>query len=180
MEFDPTRFPLVKMLVTNRLKVVWCMRLNRAQNDEEHAHIQVRAKHLHYSTVGWHSTAGFCTHKSKSSVWWLDITVWQIHACVKFCTSGISLPAVLPASSAWQTDLLTQEAVGSQTRRNMAAHSLKEFQCVRQAQPGLGATTAGMLLKLPGAQLHVFRPPSLPPLPVQQYSWCSGRPPLLR
>lgn len=39
LDFD--KFALIKMLVQNRLKVVWCMRLNRAQNDEEHTRIQV-------------------------------------------------------------------------------------------------------------------------------------------
>ena len=40
LDFD--KFALIKMLVQNRLKVVWCMRLNRAQSDEEHTRIQVR------------------------------------------------------------------------------------------------------------------------------------------
>ena len=39
LDFD--KFALIKMLVQDRLKVVWCMRLNRAQNDEEHTRIQV-------------------------------------------------------------------------------------------------------------------------------------------
>ena len=39
LDFD--KFALIKMLVQNRLKVVWCMRLNRAQSDEEHTRIQV-------------------------------------------------------------------------------------------------------------------------------------------
>ncbi|KAL3148608.1 hypothetical protein ABBQ38_014036 [Trebouxia sp. C0009 RCD-2024] len=38
LDFD--KFALIKMLVQNRLKVVWCMRLNRAQSDEEHTRIQ--------------------------------------------------------------------------------------------------------------------------------------------
>ncbi|DBA74615.1 TPA: DExH-box ATP-dependent RNA helicase DExH12 [Trebouxia sp. C0005] len=38
LDFD--KFALIKMLVQNRLKVVWCMRLNRAPNDEEHTRIQ--------------------------------------------------------------------------------------------------------------------------------------------
>ncbi len=42
LDFD--KFALIKMLVQNRLKVVWCMRLNRAQNDEEHTRIQVHAQ----------------------------------------------------------------------------------------------------------------------------------------
>ena len=40
LDFD--KFALIKMLVQDRLKVVWCMRLNRAQNDDEHTRIQVR------------------------------------------------------------------------------------------------------------------------------------------
>ena len=50
LDFD--KFALIKMLLQNRLKVVWCMRLNRAQNDEEHTRIQVsshfasRASHM--------------------------------------------------------------------------------------------------------------------------------------
>lgn len=39
LDFD--KFALIKMLVQNRQKVVWCMRLNRAQNDEDHTRIQV-------------------------------------------------------------------------------------------------------------------------------------------
>lgn len=39
LDFD--KFALIKMLVQNRMKVVWCMRLNRAQSDEEHTRIQV-------------------------------------------------------------------------------------------------------------------------------------------
>ena len=53
LDFD--KFALIKMLVQNRLKVVWCMRLNRAQNDEEHTRIQVSCGQLecHYHSICW-------------------------------------------------------------------------------------------------------------------------------
>ena len=50
LDFD--KFALIKMLVQNRLKVVWCMRLNRAQNDEEHTRIQVSRGQLACSYHG--------------------------------------------------------------------------------------------------------------------------------
>ena len=40
LDFD--KFQLIKALMQNRLKIVWCMRLHRAQTDEEQARIQVR------------------------------------------------------------------------------------------------------------------------------------------
>ena len=46
LDFD--KFALIKMLVQNRLKIVWCMRLNRAQNDEEHTRIQVQSACIPY------------------------------------------------------------------------------------------------------------------------------------
>ena len=39
LDFD--KFQLIKALMQNRLKIVWCMRLHRAQTDEEQARIQV-------------------------------------------------------------------------------------------------------------------------------------------
>ncbi len=55
LDFD--KFALIKMLVQNRLKVVWCMRLNRAQNDEEHTRIQV---HPPLSCIGHDSPLDAC------------------------------------------------------------------------------------------------------------------------
>ena len=40
LDFD--KFQLIKALMQNRLKIVWCMRLHRAQTDEEQARVQVR------------------------------------------------------------------------------------------------------------------------------------------
>ena len=40
LDFD--KFQLIKALMQNRLKIVWCIRLHRAQTDEEQARIQVR------------------------------------------------------------------------------------------------------------------------------------------
>ncbi len=37
LEFE--HFALIKELLNNRLKIVWCTRLNRAQDDEEKARI---------------------------------------------------------------------------------------------------------------------------------------------
>lgn len=53
LDFD--KFALIKMLVQNRLKVVWCMRLNRAQSDEEHTRIQV-----HMLCITWCHTGHLC------------------------------------------------------------------------------------------------------------------------
>lgn len=64
LDFD--KFALIKMLVQDRLKVVWCMRLNRAQSDEEHTRIQVNLLHnilLHlklYLYLSLHAPQG-CT-----------------------------------------------------------------------------------------------------------------------
>lgn len=49
LDFD--KFALIKMLVQDRLKVVWCMRLNRAQSDEEHTRIQVNLLYTILSLV---------------------------------------------------------------------------------------------------------------------------------
>ena len=61
LDFD--KFALIKMLVQNRLKVVWCMRLNRAQNDEEHTRIQV---HAQLSCVG-HNLQHACLPNASSA-----------------------------------------------------------------------------------------------------------------
>ena len=58
LDFD--KFALIKMLVQDRLKVVWCMRLNRAQSDEEHTRIQVHSLYTIVSIVSC-ICASFCT-----------------------------------------------------------------------------------------------------------------------
>ena len=40
LEFD--KFDLIKELLKNRTKIVWCMRLQRAQDEKEVARIEVR------------------------------------------------------------------------------------------------------------------------------------------
>ena len=58
LDFD--KFALIKMLVQNRMKVVWCMRLNRAQSDEEHTRIQVCQWARTYGSQPGHTGACCC------------------------------------------------------------------------------------------------------------------------
>jgi len=41
LDFD--KFELIKELLKNRLKILWCTRLQRAQGDEERTRIEVSA-----------------------------------------------------------------------------------------------------------------------------------------
>lgn len=38
LDFD--KFDMIKQLLRNRLKIVWCMRLERAESDDERARIE--------------------------------------------------------------------------------------------------------------------------------------------
>ena len=40
LDFD--KFEVIKQLLRNRLKIVWCMRLERSENDDDRARIEVR------------------------------------------------------------------------------------------------------------------------------------------
>ncbi len=71
LDFD--KFALIKMLVQNRLKVVWCMRLNRAQNDEEHTRIQV---HSQLSCLG-HNLQHACVPNASSASQTLSRTAFM-------------------------------------------------------------------------------------------------------
>jgi len=78
LDFD--KFALIKMLVQNRLKVVWCMRLNRAQNDEEHTRIQVRA---HLSCIDHNLQHAYLLHAYFASQTMSQVAL-SIQNCVVF------------------------------------------------------------------------------------------------
>lgn len=40
MKLDFDKFELIKQLLRNRLKIVWCTRLERAENEEERSRIE--------------------------------------------------------------------------------------------------------------------------------------------
>lgn len=51
LDFD--KFDLIKELLRNRLKIVWCTRRERAQSEDERARIEVRLERISYQSAAF-------------------------------------------------------------------------------------------------------------------------------